>query len=367
MKLNQPFVRLAILLSALLGTSAQAEETAVVRENHVNVRGQASLIGEVITQLQKGEQVTILEEISVPNPNPNPKSKAKAKANESAKWARIRMPANTPVWLFAPFVDSTNKTVKVPRLNLRAGPGENYSVVGRLERGDTFKDIRTLDQWMEIETPVNAYAFVATEFLTKTSTNAPPAPANPEKTVPAPVIAAIPAKTEPEPIVTPAAPPPLVVTNVPIERPPLPGAEPAANPVKTEIVRAAPAPAPAVVTNTPALPVPAVELPPLTVTSSTNVPAPVTTPPTVVAQPLPKRIVRREGIVRSTRSIQAPTYFELVHPVTGKVINYLHTDDPALGLKSFKGQKILVAGEEGIDPRWPNTPLIEIQSIDLAP
>ena len=49
MKMNQRFVRIA-LTGALLVFRAGAEETAVVKEQDVNVRGQPSLTGEVITQ-----------------------------------------------------------------------------------------------------------------------------------------------------------------------------------------------------------------------------------------------------------------------------------------------------------------------------
>jgi hypothetical protein len=359
MKQHRPLTWLSFLLPALLMIGARAEEIAVVKENHVNVRGQASLFGEVITQLKMGEQVTILEEITVPKSNA--KSKSKSKPDEPSKWARIRMPANTPVWVFASFIDPANKTVKVARINLRAGPGENFSVVGRLERGDTIQDIRTMDQWMEIESPAGAYAFVASEFLAKTSTNS--AVANLEKSTPAPNIPKLesaPAGNLPTP--------PTVVRNAPPETALVPAAEVAATVPKTVVIPPAPAETISVATNTaPIQPPPVVELPPLTVTLPTNTPSPVVTPPTAVLERPPKRIVRREGLVRGTRSIQAPTYFELVNLETGKIINYLHTDDPALKLNSFRGKKIVVVGEEGIDPRWPNTPLIEIQAIDLAP
>src|SRR5689334_6824501 len=108
---------LALLVTSL---ALRADEPAVVKDGRVNVRAQPSLVGEVITQLQQGEKVVILEE--VPG--------AKGKTNEPPRWARIQMPANTPVWVYAPFVDTNSKSVKVSRLNLRAGPGENYGVVG---------------------------------------------------------------------------------------------------------------------------------------------------------------------------------------------------------------------------------------------
>lgn len=99
------------------------QETGTVLEDRLNVRGQPSLAGEVITQLKKGETVSVLEEIAASKPKPG----------EPAKWLRIQMPANTPVWVSAAYIDAATKTTKPNRLNVRAGPGENFSVVARLE------------------------------------------------------------------------------------------------------------------------------------------------------------------------------------------------------------------------------------------
>src|SRR5262249_5934439 len=59
----QTIFRMPILLlfSALLLVARGAEETALVNEGKINVRGQPSLVGEVVTQLQRGDQVTVLE------------------------------------------------------------------------------------------------------------------------------------------------------------------------------------------------------------------------------------------------------------------------------------------------------------------
>jgi hypothetical protein len=83
--------------------------------------------------------------------------------------------------------------------------------------------------------------------------------------------------------------------------------------------------------------------------------------------PATKRIVRREGIVKSTTSIQAPTYYELQSAVTGKTLNYLHPTSPAQKVKPLKGKRVVVTGEELIDPRWPKTPVIDLETIELAP
>ena len=83
---------------------------------------------------------------------------------------------------------------------------------------------------------------------------------------------------------------------------------------------------------------------------------------------LVRRVVRREGLVRSTASIQAPTYYELLNPDNRKTINYLHNADSlGINLKDYRGRRIVVTGEEAIDPRWPKTPVIEVDSLELIP
>lgn len=285
---------MAWALAGLLGVGRlawAAEQAAVIQTDRVNVRAQPSIYSEVLTQLNTGDPVTVLEEITPEQPGPE----------EPTQWAKIVMPTNTPVWVFAAFVDPAAKTVKARRLNLRAGPGENFSVVGRLEKGAAVKEIRVQDEWMEIETPPGAFAFVAAEFL------APPPPA--EATPPPP-------------------PPPPIVEPKKEEPPPPPVAPPQAEP--TEPAAAAPPPPP---------------------------------PPPIKDEPPPKRIVRREGIVRRTVSIQAASNYGLHSLDTGKLINYLQASTPELAPKQFHGRKVVVTGEEGVDERWRSTPVIELQTI----
>jgi hypothetical protein len=85
----------------------------------------------------------------------------------------------------------------------------------------------------------------------------------------------------------------------------------------------------------------------------------------VVEPPPPPRIVQHEGLVRATFSIQAPTKYELISPETHQTINYLYTTSPNLDLSRYKGLHIIVTGEEGLDERWRNTPVITIQQIKV--
>ena len=309
MKTIQGWVWAVCLAVGWLAISAGAEEVAVVKGDRVRVRAQATLKSEVITLLKKGETVTVLEEIAA----------KQHKRGEPANWARIQLPPNTPVWVYAPYIETTNNTVNIKRLNLRAGPGEKYSIIGRIERGLTVKQIRTTDNWMEIEAPTNAYAFVAAELLEK---SAAPAPAE---------LAANTSKA------APTQPPPTVEFVKPETAP---------------AVASEPVPAP-----TQAAP-PATQPPGL---------APQPAPTTVVEAAPPKRVVIREGTVVISRSIQAPTSYGLENRESRRTVNYLHSESEDINLKRFAGKKVIVTGEELIDQRWVNTPIIEVESIRLVP
>jgi uncharacterized protein YgiM (DUF1202 family) len=346
-----------VLLSTTVATSlARGATTATVIRDRVNVRGQPTIFSEVITQLRQEETVTILEEIKLSKP----------KAGEPADWVKISLPLNTPVWVHAGFIDPAAKAVKVARLNLRGGPGENFSILGQITKDTVVKEIRVEEDWMEIEAPANAYAFVAMELLKKAEPEAKPEP-SPARTAPAaeePAPKAVqPAEPAPSPTTEakPAEPAPTPPTEAKAAEatPPAPAAE--QKPVQAEPEVAAKAAEKEVVLaqearKAEAQPTPAVAPP-----------APVATEATAVPGQQLKRIVRREGVVKRTVSIQAPTEYELVNAENGKVMNYLHPTSPDQKIKPMRGRRVIVTGEELIDPRWPKTPVIDLETIELAP
>jgi len=279
--------------SAELKTVPLIAGPAVVVASNVNVRAQSKLKSEVVTRLTKGAPVTVLEEIVHNNSGPD----------EPSAWAKIVLPQAVHVWVNTIFIEGTNKTVKVRKINVRAGPGENYSILGTLKRGDAVKEMGTKGDWMEIEAPSDAYAFMAAQYLRQEAPGAV-------------------AVTEPPPTPTPVTEPPTVT------------------PPTTEPPTVAPA-----ITNEPPT------------TTATTEPKP--------NEPPPKRVVQREGFVRGTFSIQAPTRFELISPDNHKTMNYLYTSSKDLDLRRYKGMRIIVTGEEGLDERWRNTPVISIQRIQV--
>ena len=196
-------VKVAALKEPMVALVPGPAEVAV---SNLIVRGQAGLRGEVVAHLFKGDAVTVLGQINLD----------KHKADEPAQWAKIALPSTVHVWLNGKFIDESSKVVSAKKLNLRAGPGENFSVVGILEKGAPVSGLETKGNWVKIEAPTNAYAFIAAMYL-KQEAAAPVVVTAPTPT-PTPVPEAQPIVTEPvnPPIAAIPVPEPAAVdTNVP--------------------------------------------------------------------------------------------------------------------------------------------------------
>lgn len=317
--------------------------SATVKCEVLDIRGQDSFVGEVIGHVKKGETVTVLEEISRGHVHPG----------EPAEWSRIALPTNVNVWVDGDYIADTN-TVRVKKINLRGGPGENYSVVGRLEKGDAINIIKKKGNWLEIEAPTNASAFVASEFLDKGAPAVTPAVAE---------------TTPPPPVAAPAPAPQPVVVNVPTETTPAPA--PAATPVEAAPAPAAPAPT-ALPPSSPSENEQALAA--LHQAEGVSTPAPpaavAPTPAPAPAAPAaeePPRIITRDGFVHRAWNIQAPAGYELHDIKTGVLTEYLQPPAGDKKFKAFVGTRVRITGTEYLDPGFPRTPVLQIQSVDLMP
>jgi uncharacterized protein YraI len=234
-----------------------------------------------VAHLHKGDTVTVLEQINLSH----------HAAAEPSQWAKIALPTNTTVWVSSKYLDE-NGSVTSRKLNLRAGPGENYSVVGVIEHGATVQKIDTKGDWTKIEPPANAYAFVAAKYLTEEMASAQPTSPSTGTEMPEsnPTTTAVP--EQPSIVMTPQPPPPP--------------------------------PAPTV------------------------------------------RIIQHEGIVGPVGSLVAPTDYKLYDQSTKQDIDFLYPISKDLDLSKLVDADVIVTGEEGVDQRWPNTPIMAIQSIQVV-
>ena len=155
--------RLRQILSTLLLSSALTAFAAspiptrtVAAKANANVRAKASVSSEIHFSSKKGQPLRVIGE----------KEDAKAASDEPKRWAEIVVPAGTRVWVYGALIDPTNKVVRANTVNLRAGPGRNYSDVGSIPRGTPIKELRATDGWLEIEAPEGAArGYVAASLL----------------------------------------------------------------------------------------------------------------------------------------------------------------------------------------------------------
>jgi SH3-like domain-containing protein len=308
--------------------------SAVVKSDHINVRTQPGFGGEVLGHLKKGETVVVQAEITLVH----------APKGEPAGWSEIALPADFPVWVDSHFIDSESHTVKARKINLRGGPGENFAIVGRLNKGATVTEIRKHNDWMAIQAPSNAYAYVAAALLEIQAASAPEPP--PVVNVP-PVSAPAPVASTPAPIVPPPA------TTEPAPIPPPPATPVAPPPTANEPASAAPPPVPA-----PASPGDVdKELAALRQAQAAETPADA-----------PPRIVTREGYVHRVSNVQAPSEYELHDIRSDTLIEFLQAPPSSdVKLRTYVGTRVSVTGPEFVDHRWPRVPILQVQSINLIP
>jgi len=368
---------------------------ATVKTDSLIVRSQPAWDGEQITHVVKGQTVTVLEQIT----------RAKPKPNEPTNWARISLPTNAAVWVFADYVDTNTMTISRARVNVRSGNSDAHDIVARLEKGAPVKVVRRNADWIQIEPPTNAYGFVGGDFLTMQTSAAPPpatvaavepaaaapvaaAPATPEAVAP-PATNSTPEATN----ITPVAAAPVAATPATPEAvaPPATNTTPGA--ASTTATGTPPFTYQWMATNTPpeatnatlaaasppaiVAPEPVATAPPPAPTNSTPPAAavPAAPPPGRAAAATPEsadidpkpRIVTREGTVRKALNIQAPADYELRDLNSGQLIEYLQPDAKEKNFKRFTGIRVSVTGPEWLDRRWPKTPILQIQTLDLMP
>lgn len=387
-------------LVALLAVSAKPIVTEIstpksgtISADRVNVRARASLIGERVAQLRKEDTVTVLATVKI---DPS-------KEGEPSEWLKIAMPAGGQTWVHMAFVKEGKVTAT--KLNVRAGGSERFSIVGRLAKDYEVKEKRTSGDWIEIEHPKGAFAYVSAKFVeigeaatqveeektettettevtetteatekteqttetiedkteattevtestetTEESTTETETTETETKEITETTEATESTESKEEPTTSdmPDVPEPEVVvveeggdTNS--------SKQPTGNPEDAEEIK----PEASAVTKKKELPVP------------------------------PPRVVTREGKIkrRFFRSPRAPSRYELVDE-KGRTLNYLFSSDASpltvaddddepitfeQLMNMLRNRKVVLTGVEAVDPRWPSLPLLDVRTLKTVP
>jgi SH3-like domain-containing protein len=111
------------------------------------------------------------------------------------KWVEILPPAGTAIWVYAPLLFE-EKEVRAQVLNVRAGPGTQFPILGQLNRGDKVEIEESLEDWRRIKAPESISLWISRDFI-----QAPPSVTNPAPTpTPVPrVVLTVPTPT-PQPV-----------------------------------------------------------------------------------------------------------------------------------------------------------------------
>ncbi|MCS6771141.1 MAG: SH3 domain-containing protein [Kiritimatiellae bacterium] len=136
-----------ILLAGAVAGDARSETVwARVRSDRVNLRARPDLQAEVVAQAHTGDRLAVRSEIE--------------------GWVEIIAPESVDVWAYREFI--RDGVVTVNKLNLRAGPGINYSIVGSLPAGSPVTIRGQFGEWLKVA-PTNATLWVSREFVELTS------------------------------------------------------------------------------------------------------------------------------------------------------------------------------------------------------
>ena len=144
------------VLSVALAVMCSAADTAgkvVTKGGRLNVRSMPSASGAVVTSLENSSWLTI--------------------DKESGGWYRVEYANGKYGWCSADYIrryDSTYEmTVAVSsgHLNVRSGAGTSYSVIDRLEKGDSAVILYGNDRWSRILYSGNKIGYASTAYLKK--------------------------------------------------------------------------------------------------------------------------------------------------------------------------------------------------------
>ncbi|MBN1676786.1 MAG: SH3 domain-containing protein [Kiritimatiellae bacterium] len=194
-----PFARLVLRAACcVIGLVLRAEAGQVhryrVKADSVNLRAAPSLKAEVVSQV---DQDAVLIGRSVTN-----------------TWLEIVPPPEVEFAVYGDFVD--NGTITSARVNVRAGPGINYKVVGRVSKGEKVEVRGRFSDWVKIAPPPDTSLWVALEYVEYIRPPKPPEPAATPKPKP-PARVTLPKKPADAASVPAVKPPPPDLDLVPLK------------------------------------------------------------------------------------------------------------------------------------------------------
>lgn len=144
-----------LLSCSLLFAKEEYPYLGLITRNDINVRSGASVNFETICKLSKNDKVSVV--------------------GKSYDWYKIILPKGATCFVNEKYLsieDSVGSSgsmragfVTGDRVNVRAKPGENFSIVGRLNKGDKVKIVKKTGEWYGIEPTESCFGWVHSKFV----------------------------------------------------------------------------------------------------------------------------------------------------------------------------------------------------------
>lgn len=128
---------------ALSAAAAPAAEKVRVVGQRVNLRARADLNAEVVGQVADGDMLEVL--------------------SLHDAWVEVVPPDSVDFWVHKDFVQGNQ--VMAAKLQVRAGPGINYSVVGNLQRGASVSPRGEFTEWLKIAPPPGTSLWISRTYV----------------------------------------------------------------------------------------------------------------------------------------------------------------------------------------------------------
>ena len=138
---------------AINSSEASAAQIGVVNTSALNVRSGAGTNHSIIGKLYKGDKVDILD--------------------SSNDWYKVKLSNGKIGWASSQYIDTNhsansqnNGTVNTSALNVRQGAGTNYSIIGKLYKGDVVNILSSSNGWYKIELSNGSTGWVSSQYIT---------------------------------------------------------------------------------------------------------------------------------------------------------------------------------------------------------
>ena len=135
---------LFILLSSVVVAVGQTNEAVKIKVtgDRVSLRAQPDINSELLDRAMLGEEFIF-----------------KDKTNG---WVAVEAPGSLDFWVAKQYVQ--DGVVQPPRLNVRSGPSQNYSVVCVVNKGDSLSLRGEFSDWLKIAPPVGSCVWISEQY-----------------------------------------------------------------------------------------------------------------------------------------------------------------------------------------------------------